>query len=106
MQSKLRIILIIITSVLILFMHKEIIFAEYDTAKEVLQTYGPGTEYEDKSIEKKYLSEDFSIASGFTESVSIEGNNYWYNPEDEEEIIKLGNKLDRKVKYAQNNKDT
>ena len=24
----------------------------------------------------------------------------------EEEIIKLGNKLDRKVKYAQNNKDT
>lgn len=106
MQSKLRIILTIITSVLILFMHRVIIFADYDTAKEVLQTYGPGTEYEDASIEKKYLSEDFSAESGFTESVAIEGNNYWYNPEDEEEIIKLGNKLDRKVKYAQNNKDT
>ena len=106
MQSKLRIILIIISSLLILFMHKVIIFADYDTAKEVLQTYGPGTEYEDTSIEKKYLSEDFSAESGFTESVAIDGNNYWYNPEDEEEIIKLGNKLDRKVKYAQNNKDT
>lgn len=106
MQSKLRIILTIITSLLILFMHRVIIFADYDTAKEVLQTYGPGTEYEDTSIEKKYLSEDFSAESGFTESVAIEGNNYWYNPEDEEEIIKLGNKLDRKVKYAQNNKDT
>lgn len=105
MQKIIRMIITITISVLIMLTSTELVFADYTSAEEVFQVYGYGMEFHNKKV-TKFLSDEFNESKGYTVSVTINGNNYWYNPEDEAEIIDLGNILDKKVRYSKNNKDS
>ena len=121
MKTKIKLIGLIIISILTMMMLHQTVFADDDDMKEsafgsngngytdmkdVFLTYGPGTEHEDSKV-CKYLHES-ATEDGveYKYCVNINGKDWWYRLEDEDEVIKLGDRLDKKVLYAKNDKDS
>ena len=116
MKTRIKLIALTIISILAITMLPQTAFAnddkqgsninEYTDMKDVFLTYGPGTEHEDAKV-CKYLHEKATDdGEEYQYYVNINGKDWWYRIEDEDELIRIGNRLDKQVLYAKNDKDS